>query len=97
MSFHRVLLDSGTLSSSFAMVLKGRKGKLLSFLIREGRMLIECEFLRSRNWYSAVFILLNYSNPILRRAKFLRFVLRARLCGEAICDGSMAAAVARLQ
>ena len=35
-------------------------------------MLIECEFLRSRNWYSAVFILLNYSNPILRRAKFLR-------------------------
>jgi hypothetical protein len=34
-------------------------------------MLIECEFLRSRNWYSAVFILLNYSNPILRRAKSL--------------------------
>ena len=34
-------------------------------------MLIECEFLRSRNWYSAVFILLNYSNPILQRAKSL--------------------------
>ena len=39
-------------------------------------MLIECEFLRSRNWYSAVFILLNYSNPILRRAKSLSTVLQ---------------------